>query len=846
MQMMRIQHGDYIRVAIPPFKHEQVPTRLAVQCAQAGFSPQQTLRRYQQRGDDTDSLYSMISAAQSTGDATAFFQLHCTSSGDAPSTTWTQAHPQAFAARPTDDDPRPSWISQMHAAFTEEACTEFDEEGPVAYVETWFVKGYFAHVSEHSKTFRLTQEIAWWRDELIELWRDKIDLHRPVQIYWVQPTPITSSTRERLGHIILCQDVNDFLAPALLTVEFHADDSYRFGQAAAMLPNPVTVFDIKHLARLARHCSSRRCTLRHGRQFWSEHEARRFSAGAGLTFGVLPPIRDLHVGSEHVSSPSLEPSNIHGQDEEEDIIPAQPPLHDQSLFTRKLFELWDRQAVFGPAHLERLLRVETWYLEGRHVKHHDEQRNVMLAEDYWTWEGILTHRWRDFVLPGIDVDFTIVTPTPSSAPPLEIHIILHQRVFEFDRPSIVTVRDNAVLRGHAYTAAVLLPSAVTKADIILRMGKTFSCPPQRPDAVCTCWHGALEVEDFRPFPNRDGFAFDLHVHRQLPVGFWSDEEEDTGAAASTSLLQSSLQARRAPLQEQIQPEEEPPADPVRADSGSLSSETQWIDMAPAIRQYEWIDTHFFLPQFDVPNLPECHAAWEWIQHWWDPSQPCFQLCIYTDGSFSKAVQEQEAPGGAAVAAFVLQPDGWRFAGALSSALGDATNAYVSELSAITVAIKFAYDIIKVNVAGFGFAPSFVCRHDATTVGRQADGSWQCISCPLLGKTLRSIVLLVEHAFDVIVKFEHIKGHSGEPGNELVDFLADAARVGQALTPFDEWLGFISQRHFVEAVQWVWLIVAPDFAACWQEQSTAFPPPQTTPHPDLLPVSETHNESRRHK
>ena len=74
---------------------------------------------------------------------------------------------------------------------------------------------------------------------------------------------------------------------------------------------------------------------------------------------------------------------------------------------------------------------------------------------------------------------------------------------------------------------------------------------------------------------------------------------------------------------------------------------------------------------------------------------------------------------------------------LGSALDDATNAYVSELSAITVAIKFAYDIIKMNVAGFGFAPSFVCRHDATTVGRQADGSWQCISCPLLGKALRS-------------------------------------------------------------------------------------------------------------
>ena len=402
----------------------------------------------------------------------------------------------------------------------------------------------------------------------------------------------------------------------------------------------------------------------------------------------------------------------------------------------------------------------------------------------------------------------------------------------------MTVRDNAVLRGPAYTAAVLLPSAVTKADIILHMGKTFSCPPQRPEAVCTCWHGSLEVEDLRPFPNRDVYAFDLHVHRHLPVGFWSDDEEDTGAAASTSLLQTSFHARHVPLREQPQPVEEPPTDPDDRATESSLPEPQRIDMAPAIRLFEWIDAHFFLPQFDVPNLPDCHAAWEWTQYWWDPGQPCFQLCIYTDGSFSKVIQEHEAPGGAAVAAFVLQSDGWRFAGARSSALAGATNAYVSELSAITAAIKFAYDIIKVHVACFGFAPTFVCRHDATTVGRQADGAWQCISCPLLGKTLRSFVLLVETAFDVVVQFEHIKGHSGEPGNELVDFLADAARVGQSLTPFDDWLSYISQKHFVDAVQWVWLLVAPDFATCWHEQTIVFPPPQTAPQPDLLPVSDS--------
>jgi hypothetical protein len=152
-----------------------------------------------------------------------------------------------------------------------------------------------------------------------------------------------------------------------------------------------------------------------------------------------------------------------------------------------------------------------------------------------------------------------------------------------------------------------------------------------------------------------------------------------------------------------------------------------------------------------------------------------------------------------------------------------------------VAVKFAYDIIKLHAAQFGFPPTMLIRHDATTVGRQADGSWQCISCPSLGKTLRSLVMLVETTFGITAAFEHVKGHSGDPGNELVDCLASTARAGQPLTPFEDWIGFVAHKPFAEKLQWAWLLFEATLTPYWNNNEILFPSPQTQPDAHLLPM-----------
>ena len=92
---------------------------------------------------------------------------------------------------------------------------------------------------------------------------------------------------------------------------------------------------------------------------------------------------------------------------------------------------------------------------------------------------------------------------------LTYSIILSQRVRAFECPSIVTTYDNGILQGKPYTAAILLPAAVTREEIIRQTGKSFFCPPHLPSATCSCFFEGLELLLLQRFPNRNGW---LHIH----------------------------------------------------------------------------------------------------------------------------------------------------------------------------------------------------------------------------------------------------------------------------------------------------------------------------------------------
>ena len=816
---MHLSHGNYIRVAIPPFKFEEVPTRLAVRCGQAGMSPLQTRKRHRQRGEDTDSLYSDIEAAQ-VRDASSLVQLQKTrppfaslrSEGQTSAPQLACVAPGAFREQPADhpEAPRALWHTALWDAFSQSACIEVEEEGPVAYLETWYIRGISAYVTEHSRTLRLTQEQHWWQEDITDLWNDRVDRTLPLQLLWVQPTPESTAARTRIGHLILWQEPRIDLVPTVFTIEFLHETTRRVAFAAALLPTPVAAVQVRDLLRLARLCVDRRYTLSHAEVEWGPFETRHVRPGAGLVFSVHPLPRELHILDEHIVDPQIAQPDMEGVPIEEQV--AQPPIAGESPFTRQLHGIWDVQAVIGPAHIERLLTIRTWYLEGRYVPFHDECRDVVLGNDFWLWEGAIVHRWRDYVLDGTDVNFVIVAPSPPSVNEFEeVHVIIYQNIAVFEHPSLITSFDNGVLRGAPYTAAALLPSAVTKTDILRCMGKDRFCPPERPDTACSCWYGDREIRDGERFANRHGYSFNLFIQRNLPDNFWDDDMSIIGEEEEAiDLLQRSVRKHSS----------------------------QEIDFEPVVKAFERLDSHLFLPGFDLPHLYDTHPAWPWTTTWWDYATPCTEIHIYTDGSFGSD------KAAATVAAFVRTEQGWCFAGAMSSALQSARNAYVAELLGITVAAKMAFDILKIHMALFAWVPSVTLCYDAQTAGYQASGAWRCAAQPLIGRALRGIILLLETRFQIELNYAHIPGHSGEPGNELVDTLANAAREGHQVAPFDAWIQSIIQHEFVDALDWMWALFAREHEGLWKGNTLQYPGPATMPASHLLPVQAPSREDEQ--
>ena len=59
-----LHHGDYVRIAVPPFETPTVPTHFAIRACQAGYGREKIIHHFRQRGADEDSLYTAIEAGQ--------------------------------------------------------------------------------------------------------------------------------------------------------------------------------------------------------------------------------------------------------------------------------------------------------------------------------------------------------------------------------------------------------------------------------------------------------------------------------------------------------------------------------------------------------------------------------------------------------------------------------------------------------------------------------------------------------------------------------------------------------------------------------------------------------------
>ena len=215
---------------MPPFRTESVPTYFAVRACQQGLAAEEVEIRYQQN-PNPDELYTDIEAEQQHGDeqvglqtssSTASPQFKGLHRGEVPAPELTCMSPQTFLPhrqQPAHDPPRHSWFNALQSTFAERAETACEEEGPIAFVVTWYVSGSIEQCSEESRILQLDQHTHLWYQDLLHLWRDKIDLTTTVNCQLVQPEPPRHDTSWNIGHLIIFQRAVHPYSAVLLTIQ---------------------------------------------------------------------------------------------------------------------------------------------------------------------------------------------------------------------------------------------------------------------------------------------------------------------------------------------------------------------------------------------------------------------------------------------------------------------------------------------------------------------------------------------------------------------------------------------------------------------------------------------------
>eukprot|EP00435_Cladocopium_sp_Y103_P032318 s136_g8.t1 len=117
----------------------------------------------------------------------------------------------------------PGWAQDLHHAFAEYSAIEREDEGPVAYLQTWHLNGLRAPRCQHPRTVRLRSDASSWQRSITDLWDDRLDLRLPFDIYWVEPAPLNSPMQSYIGHIIVLQEPQDAQAALLLTAIHYGD-----------------------------------------------------------------------------------------------------------------------------------------------------------------------------------------------------------------------------------------------------------------------------------------------------------------------------------------------------------------------------------------------------------------------------------------------------------------------------------------------------------------------------------------------------------------------------------------------------------------------------------------------
>ena len=478
--------------------------------------------------------------------------------------------------------------------------------------------------------------------------------------------------------------------------------------------------------------------------------------------------------------------------------------------------------------------LASWYLDHIRYPRTTEMRSLELRPTTGTWLDDLAQLWHDFLDLAEPFQVFVVRPPPfaAAAGPLA-HLLLVQRPQPHLASTLVAIVDDNIDPWSSDIVALAVPRILRSAELIANTGYAAVHYANPPVQICTTESPRGVFTDLHPADVADGDSLLLSV-ANIPV-------DPLDAADDIVLLQTQLTKLIRSVATSLSSPTCSSSTPCRSSielaaaiPAPISTPSSTVDCTDAFQTLCTLDEVFVVPSFFIEELHNWHPAAPWLCSWWDGASTFDSLVIYFDGSFKPG---SPSLAGFGVVAFVRVHGEWYFAGYHAAPLGSSATSYLAEQIAGATALKLAYDLLSICSATASELVHVTLVYDSLTVGQQAQGRWASIQSPSVGTLLRGLHRLCEQRFQCVIAFEHVRSHTGDPGNELADYLADAA--AHDWLPVDaslhRWLGLLETQQFCAGIEWAWILFAPEYTALWHGSQLRFPATTLPSQPPVLRV-----------
>ena len=727
-------------------------------------------------------------------------------------------HPRSRPERPLQDDDM-QWSLDLGALFQTHGILNAWNDELTLSVATWFVHHNRHPACHQPRHLRLLGNPITWAYDLRHAWMDLLERRLPFSIHVVKPRPPQYREHGHVCHIILEQAPSDDRTVAILTALVEGTMTDGIIQGAFSVGYRVNLDSVIRSMEVSFLCHAHHCTLvQHrrpvqigtwidihpGESIYVRITPVQSSNSTGMISELTQHFDDLTLMQPVDSTPVVSGLNPLAPE----FTPDRPAINTQPERLQDLFAIWS-DCSYAWEEETRAMHVLTWFVApGIGMPRCLQSRKATLYGDFAQWENILKARWEGLLDQHTSINFVVVSPGPPHLEPtISAHVLLIQHPMPEWSTPLITIYDPAVNQGQPFRLVATLPDITADRNILVATSYDRDCQAQGTQCFFR-----LERHTIPPGHRvriSDGHNIIMQVCRaNLPANWCPPIQPEEPGTEGLGLLQ--LPAAR-----------------------SATSDTIKLDMAPAIRAFEWIDSHLFLPTFSVPDVVQLYTPCRsWLAlPFWAIGIRCDTLTIYLGGSFCSTTQQ----AGVAVAAFICSDNTWYQAGMISSRIC-ADNSYQAEVSAALVASKFAFDLIKQICFGQIQPCSLWLGFDSLTVGQQMLGKWNSHKSPLTTSILRSLHRIISARFGIEPQAWHIHSHQGELGNELVDSLALHAAQHEGTHDVTHFLQFLTQKSIVQALEWAWMLFEPHYHHMWSGTDICLPDaPLTVPKEDVFPL-----------